>query len=156
MRLELDLDVAEGIHNVPSQADFEGWVTKALQAAGYPSAEAELSIMVVSEQVSQTLNSQYRDKDKPTNVLSFPADIPDFVESPLLGDLVVCAPIVEQEAQQQNKTSYHHWAHMTIHGCLHLLGFDHIEDADAEEMESLEIKVLHELGIDNPYLLKEI
>lgn len=156
MRLELDLDVAEGINNVPSQADFENWVTRALQAAGYQSEEAELSIMVVSEQVSQTLNSQYRDKDKPTNVLSFPADIPDFVESPLLGDLVVCAPIVEQEATQQNKTSYNHWAHMTIHGCLHLLGFDHIDDADAEEMESLEIKVLQELGIDNPYLLKEI
>ena len=111
--------------------------------------------MVVSETVSQTLNDQYRGKNKPTNVLSFPAEIPEFVESELIGDMVICAPLVQKEAEQQNKSLQDHWAHLTIHGCLHLLGFDHIEDEEAEQMEAIEIKVLQQLGIANPYLLIE-
>ncbi len=151
IKLELELDIAEGIDGVPSVKEFTGWILEALNSAGYDKDTAELSIMVVSEKVSQTLNNQYRHKDKPTNVLSFPADIPDFVGSALLGDLVICASVVEAEAAEQNKDLIAHWAHMTVHGCLHLLGFDHIDDEDAEEMEALEVEILHSLSYDNPY-----
>jgi probable rRNA maturation factor len=104
---------------------------------------------------SQELNHQYRGKNKPTNVLSFPFEIPEHlpegVEIELLGDLIICAPVVEREAQEQNKALLAHWAHMTLHGCLHLLGYDHIEDKEAEEMESLEIEILQKMGFPNPY-----
>lgn len=155
MELELDLDIADNLQQVPTEEQFRGWITKALSAGGYSKDSVELSVMVVSETVSQTLNDQYRGKNKPTNVLSFPAEIPEFVESELIGDMVICAPLVQKEAEQQNKSMQDHWAHLTVHGCLHLLGFDHIEDADAEQMEAIEIKVLQQLGIANPYLLIE-
>ncbi|MEE4244633.1 MAG: rRNA maturation RNase YbeY, partial [Kangiellaceae bacterium] len=100
-------------------------------------------------------NSQYRQKDKPTNVLSFAADIPNYIESDLLGDLAICAVVVEQEALVQNKKLSDHWAHLTVHGCLHLLGYDHIEDSDAEKMEALEVTALRKLGIDDPYLITD-
>ena len=105
----------------------------------------------MSIEESQQLNSQYRQKDKPTNVLSFPFEVPEGIELNLLGDLVVCASVVEQEAKEQNKVLFHHWAHMIVHGCLHLLGYDHINDADADEMEALEVKILAKLAISNPY-----
>ncbi|GAB54741.1 probable rRNA maturation factor [Glaciecola punicea ACAM 611] len=111
----------------------------------------ELSIRIVSIEESQSLNAQYRGKDEPTNVLSFESDLPDFVPSAFLGDLVICAQIVANEALEQQKTLEHHWAHMCIHGMLHLMGLDHIQDADAHEMESLEITILAKLGIDDPY-----
>ena len=100
---------------------------------------------------SQQLNKQYRHKDKPTNVLSFPFEVPEGIELNLLGDLVVCAPVIQQEATEQGKVLFDHWAHMIIHGCLHLLGYDHINDTDADEMEALEIKILAQLSINNPY-----
>jgi len=133
----------------PDPTQFQKWLTpvaKKLNISG------EVCIKIIDETESQDLNNTYRRKDKPTNVLSFPSEIPDFVESSHLGDLAICAPIVEQEAQAQNKNINHHWAHLTIHGCLHLFGYDHIEDQEAEEMEALEIEVLAELGIENPYL----
>ncbi|WP_144393064.1 rRNA maturation RNase YbeY [Pleionea sediminis] len=156
MHLELDIEVEDNIDGVPEQAEFIRWVRAAIEQSGRSMSQAELSIMVVSSKVSQSLNDQYRNKNKPTNVLSFPADIPEYVESPLLGDLVICAPVLEQEAAEQSKALIDHWAHLTIHGCLHLLGFDHIDDSEAEIMESIEIKVLQQLGISNPYLLNEI
>ncbi len=132
----------------PDSTDFQQWlnlVAKNLQVQG------EVCIKIIGKEESQTLNHTYRNKDKPTNVLSFPSEIPDFVESDHLGDLAICAPVVEREAIEQDKPVNHHWAHMTIHGLLHLLGYDHIEDVEAEEMEALEIKLLSYLDIANPY-----
>lgn len=112
----------------------------------------ELSLSIVDNDESRELNAQYRGKDKPTNVLSFPAEFPEGVDVDWLGDLVVCAPVVEQEAHEQGKTLEAHWVHMTVHGTLHLLGFDHIVDAEAEEMESLETDILVKLGYPPPYI----
>ncbi len=98
------------------------------------------------------LNGQFRNKPRPTNVLSFPSDIPAELELPLLGDIVICAPVVRSEAAEQDKTLQAHWAHMTVHGSLHLLGYDHIDDDEAELMEALETRVLAGLGLPCPYL----
>ena len=107
----------------------------------------EVCIKIVSVDESQYLNNSYRQKDKPTYVLSFPSDIPDFVDSPHLGDLAICADVVSKEAQEQSKMPNDHWAHMTIHGCLHLLGYDHIEEDEAEEMEALDQNDLRQTAI---------
>ncbi|MBD2858733.1 rRNA maturation RNase YbeY [Spongiibacter sp. KMU-158] len=147
-KLELDLQVACEAGALPSEADFANWVTVALSGLR---EQAELTIRLVDEAESQALNHQYRGKDKPTNVLSFPADLPPELELPLLGDLVICKQVVEREAVEQHKPLQHHWAHMVIHGILHLLGFDHIEDDEAEFMEAREIALLAQLDIDNPY-----
>lgn len=133
---------------VPDADQFQNWLN---QIAKKLNISGEVCIKIVDKTESLDLNSTYRQKDKPTNVLSFPADIPDFVESTYLGDLAICAPVVEEEALEQNKSINNHWAHLTIHGCLHLLGYDHIEDTEAEVMEGLEIELLAELGIGNPY-----
>jgi len=114
--------------------------------------EAELTIRIVDSEESQELNHQYRGKDKSTNVLSFPFQNPPGITLPLLGDLVVCKAVVEKEATEQQKPLISHWAHMTIHGTLHLLGFDHIEEDEAEAMESIETKLMIELGYSDPYL----
>ena len=113
--------------------------------------EYELTIRVVDEEESQSLNSQYRGKDNPTNVLSFPFEAPAEIELDLLGDLVICAPVVGKEATEQSKEEIAHWAHMVIHGTLHLQGYDHIEDEEAEAMEALEVKILSALGFPDPY-----
>lgn len=113
--------------------------------------DQEMTLRFVGIEESQSLNHQFRGKDKPTNVLSFPFESPPGMEMPLLGDLVVCAPIISREASEQNKKVAHHYAHMIVHGILHLLGYDHIDDAQAEEMEALEIRILAELAIDDPY-----
>ena len=144
----VDLQIATEASDLPSQADIEQWARAALQN-GDP--DAELSVRIVGNEESQTLNAQYRQKDKPTNVLSFPADLPEGVDIPLLGDLVICAPVVEVEAQQQGKTSQAHWAHMVVHGTLHLQGYDHIDDAEAEAMEALETQILCKMGYPAPY-----
>ncbi|MDP4537080.1 rRNA maturation RNase YbeY [Alkalimonas collagenimarina] len=149
MIVDLDLQIATESIPLPSQSDFEQWAALAL--SGYRS-EAELTIRLVDAAESQQLNHQYRGKDKATNVLSFPFQNPPGLTLPLIGDLVICAAVVEQEAVEQSKTPQAHWAHMVIHGCLHLLGFDHIKDDDAEEMEQLEITLLAKLGFNNPYL----
>ncbi len=111
----------------------------------------ELTIRLVNNEESQQLNLQYREKDKPTNVLSFPFEVPEGIELNLLGDLVICAQVVAQEADAQNKALFDHWAHMVIHGCLHLMGYDHINDKDALEMEALEVEILAKLAINDPY-----
>ena len=148
IELALDLQIAIEDATLPSEENFELWVKTALRNT---MKEAELTIRIVDEAESQQLNSDYRGKDKPTNVLSFPFEAPAEIEIPLLGDLVICAPVVELEAKQQNKSSQAHWAHMVVHGCLHLLGYDHIDDEEAEEMESLEIQLIEKLGYNNPY-----
>ncbi|MEZ9198031.1 rRNA maturation RNase YbeY [Shewanella sp. 10N.286.54.B9] len=146
--VDLDLQVAVEGFELPSAQEMELWVKTALRDS---MLQAELTIRIVDVAESQMLNSTYRGKDKPTNVLSFPFEAPPGIELPLLGDLVVCAAVVEQEAIDQNKTLNAHWAHMVVHGCLHLLGYDHIEDIEAEEMESLETQLIESLGFNNPY-----
>ena len=146
--LDLDLQIAVDNPRLPTQAEFETWVRTAI---GQTMPVVELTIRIVDIAESQQLNSTYRGKDKPTNVLSFPFEAPPEVELPLLGDLVICAPVVEQEAIEQNKPLIAHWAHMVIHGSLHLLGYDHIIDEEADEMESLETQLVEGLGFDNPY-----
>jgi probable rRNA maturation factor len=145
----IDLQIACDAKELPSLELFQRWTESALTAV--TDEEFELTIRLVTIEESQQLNSLYRQKDKPTNVLSFPFEVPEGIELNLLGDLVVCVQVVEKEAKEQNKRLFDHWAHMIIHGCLHLLGYDHINDADADEMEALEIKILAQLSIDNPY-----
>lgn len=146
--IELDLQIASVFSPLPSEADFLRWAQAALTSL---KPDAELTIRIADEAESQQLNHEYRGKDKPTNVLSFPFDSPAGIDLPLIGDLVICPQVVAKEAEEQEKSLQDHFAHMVVHGCLHLLGFDHIEPSDAEEMETLEKKLLAELGIDDPY-----
>ena len=147
--IELDLQVASQASNLPSHADFLSWCNLGLRQR---SNDSELTIRLVDVEEGQQLNLTWRDKDYPTNVLSFPADIPDgLLDIPLLGDLVICVPVVEHEAAEQNKHLIAHWAQLVIHGCLHLLGYDHIDDTEAEEMENLERQLLAEIGYPDPY-----
>ncbi|HET6566237.1 MAG TPA: rRNA maturation RNase YbeY [Xanthomonadales bacterium] len=132
---------------MPAESDFASWLEVTLQAL----PAAIITIRIVDEAESAELNRQYRQKTGATNVLSFPADLPDEVDLPLLGDLVICAPLVESEAGAQGKAVTAHWAHLVVHGTLHLLGYDHIEAAEAEEMESLEARLLQQLGFPDPY-----
>jgi probable rRNA maturation factor len=147
MAIELDLQRAGHFANAPAGEQFETWVSAVLQSRG----DAELTIRLVGREESRTLNHTFRGKDRATNVLSFPAELPDGVDIPLLGDIVICAPLVEQEALEQGKPVEHHWAHLTLHGLLHLLGYDHVEESDAKEMEALETSLLASLGISDPY-----
>jgi probable rRNA maturation factor len=147
--LELDLQLASDAANLPSETQFRAWCEIALRQR---KADSELTIRLVDEAEGRELNRTWRHKDYATNVLSFPADIPDgLLDIPLLGDLVICVPVVERESAEQAKTLEAHWAHLVIHGCLHLLGYDHIEDEEAEEMEALERELLAELGHPDPY-----
>lgn len=134
--------------DIPTTADFKKWV--ALAVEGRYSA-AELCIRIVAEDESAMLNQKYRHKRGATNILSFPFDMHSAEQVPYLGDLVVCAPLVQREAEQQHKSVHTHWAHLTIHGVLHLMGFDHESDKDALQMERVEINLLERLGIANPY-----
>lgn len=149
MSIILDFQLASQASGIPSESQFQQW----LDAAVTPfQDEAEVTIRVVDEAESQQLNFDYREKDKPTNVLSFPFQQPPGIEElPLLGDLVICVQVVEREAAEQNKPVSAHWAHMVVHGCLHLLGFDHIKEDEAQEMEAEEIQILADLGLPNPY-----
>jgi probable rRNA maturation factor len=146
--IDLDLQIVSAAPGLPAEDDFRRWVEAALAGRR---GEAELTIRVVDAEESAELNGTYRHKPGPTNVLSFPFAAPPGVELPLLGDIVICAPVVAREAAEQGKTAPAHWAHMTVHGCLHLLGYDHIDPAEAEIMESLEKEVLSALGYADPY-----
>ncbi|MEQ4622701.1 rRNA maturation RNase YbeY [Providencia vermicola] len=149
----LDLQLAcEETTDLPSEVLFQRWLEAVLPKF---QAQSEVTIRIVDEEESHHLNLTYRGKDKPTNVLSFPFESPPEVELPLLGDLIICRQVVEQEAIEQQKSAEEHWAHMVVHGCLHLLGYDHIEDDEAEEMESLETEILAELGYADPYLVEK-
>ncbi len=149
MAIYLDLQYAtDSQEGMPTDADFQQW----LEAAVTPfQADAEVTIRLVDEEESHALNHEYRGKDKPTNVLSFPFEAPPGVELDLLGDLIICRQVVEKEAKEQNKPLKAHWAHMVVHGSLHLLGYDHIEDDEAEEMESLETEIMVKMAFTDPY-----
>lgn len=149
MTLELDLQIALDMPGLPVEAEFRRWAEAALVVANY-SKDAELTIRIVNEVESAALNESYRHKSGPTNVLSFPAEAPPEVESVLLGDIVICAPVLLREAIAQEKKTAAHWAHLVAHGVLHLLGYDH-DEAQAEAMESLEIRILAGLGYADPY-----
>lgn len=152
MAIILDLQLASTADNLPLETEIQQW----LEAAILPfQAEAEVTVRIVDNNESQQLNLAYRGKDKPTNVLSFPFQCPPGIELSLLGDLVICAPVVVAEAKEQSKRLTAHWAHMVVHGSLHLLGFDHINDDDAEQMETEEVTILQQLGFTNPYLLDD-
>jgi probable rRNA maturation factor len=114
-------------------------------------SDSELLVRFVDKPEIQHLNKTYRHQDKTTNVLSFPSDLPIEIEEAILGDVVICVEVVTKEAQAQGKTFENHLLHMAIHGTLHLLGFDHIEESDAEKMEALEVKILEKMQISNPY-----
>lgn len=133
----------------PDAKQIQSWIDTAL--ADY-SQDTEIVVRIVDVHESAQLNKQYRHKPGPTNILSFPVEVPEGISLNLLGDLVVCAPVLEREALEQGKPLYHHWAHIVIHGVLHLLGYDHILDDEAEVMEMKEIELLHKLNISNPYL----
>lgn len=155
MNLLLDTQLADELDAwpayLPAAEKLELWASTAL-AGKTDFNEPELTIRLVEAEESQQLNFEYRSKDKPTNVLSFPFEVPAGIPIQLLGDLIICAPVVQQEAEQQNKTAEAHWAHMVVHGCLHLLGYDHIKDEEAEIMENLEREIMNTLGFSDPYL----
>lgn len=135
---------------VPSPDRVEGWVKSVFEAG----RRGELTVRIVDEPEGAALNERYRHGDGATNVLAFPADeplVPAQVDPPLIGDLVICAPVLEREASAQNKPLEAHWAHIAIHGALHLVGFDHVDKADAAVMEARERELLGSLGFENPY-----
>jgi probable rRNA maturation factor len=134
---------------IPKRYYFQRWVNKALINR---TRLTEITIRLVDKKESTDLNETFRHKQGPTNILSFPFEPPPGVYSPLLGDLVVYAGLVNKEARQQKKTRLAHWAHLVIHGCLHLIGYDHENESDTTKMETLEIQLLQELGYANPYL----
>ncbi len=169
--LYLDLQQVVASDSIPARETMELWIKAALSEAALSGEtlpeetlsgeseqsqkllnnEYELTLRVVDKDEIQTLNKTYRHIDKPTNVLSFPFEAPAQVQLPLLGDVVICHDVVLEEAHQQQKTIAHHWAHMVIHGVLHLIGYDHMNDSEAQRMENLEIQILNKLSIADPY-----
>ncbi|MGH8278478.1 MAG: rRNA maturation RNase YbeY [Gammaproteobacteria bacterium] len=153
MRADLHLTVqrATRLAGLPRDAQLRRWVAAALAGARRRRA-AELTLRLVNRAEGQRLNRRWRSQHHATNVLSFPADLPAGLRSPLLGDLVVCVPVVRREALAQGKRPEAHWAHLVVHGTLHLLGYDHAIAAQARRMESLEVAILEKLGYKNPYI----
>ena len=155
IRLDVSVSYATPRAGLPSAVSFRKWVAAALASR---ILEADLAIRIVGAKEGRALNRHYRGKDYATNVLSFPADmaesvkLPKGVKMPLLGDIVLCAPVVAKEAKEQKKALAAHYAHLTVHGALHLLGWDHQDERDADCMEALEREILAGLGIDDPYL----
>jgi probable rRNA maturation factor len=146
---QVEIQSCSSSQKQPELQQIQIWVDAALTELN---RDTEIVVRIVDEQESAELNEQYRHKQGPTNILSFPVEVPEGIDLNLLGDLVVCAPVLEREAIQQQKTLNNHWAHIIVHGVLHLLGYDHINDDDAEVMENTEIKILQQLNISNPYL----
>ncbi|KEY91726.1 putative rRNA maturation factor [Candidatus Photodesmus blepharus] len=154
MTIKLNLQFStKDKNNLPSKKNIHRWLTLSLMRF---QKQAEVTVRIVDKKESQQLNYKYRKKNKPTNVLSFPFISPVNMKLNLLGDLIICRQIVEQEAIKQNKPLIEHWAHMIIHGSLHLLGYDHIEKNEADEMESLEIEIMQNMGYKDPYFLEII
>jgi len=153
--VRVTLQIAAKLPGLPGVDDFACWAKRALAASGIPlTARSCVTIRIVDEHESQALNSSFRNVRRPTNVLAFPAGpvspaVMDDDEE--LGDLAICAAVVAEEASDQQKALTAHFAHMTVHGCLHLAGYDHIDNAQAAEMEALEEQILASLGFPNPY-----
>lgn len=149
--LTLDIDRQHSQDDLPTNEELEQWA-----AMGYlGNGSAEAALVIVDEAAMQILNRDYRQADKTTNVLSFAANIGEIDGITHLGDIIVCAPVISAEAQQQSKSITAHWAHMLIHGMLHLQNYDHITDQDAQAMESIEIELLAKLDVNNPYRMLE-
>ena len=142
------MQVACSEDDLPGRPELRAW---ACAAVGKRREDCELTIRLVDEAEIERLNSHYRNTEGATNVLSFPFDALPGVDLPLLGDIVICAPVVRREANEQSKSVTSHWAHMVVHGALHLLGFDHEQAGDAREMEATEVRILADFGFDNPY-----
>lgn len=152
MSVELELQVVASGEGIPPASAFRIWSQAAMKDAA---DDVELAIRVVDEQEGRSINHEYRDRDYATNVLSFSFEPPEGVPAQALGhhlgDLVICAPVVEREAQEQGKPLAAHWAHMVVHGVLHLRGYDHETDEEAQRMEDMEREILDGLGISDPY-----
>lgn len=148
--LQLELGVSYGLprKGLPAAASFKRWASATLTNRV---RRADLAIRIVDEREGKALNHHYRGKSQATNVLSFPAELPEGVKLPVLGDIVLCAPVVEREAKAQGKALHAHYAHLTVHGILHLLGLDHHDPREAEAMELLEREILAGLGVGDPY-----
>ena len=152
-QLSVDIQVASSSGGIPADKDIRTWVAAVLDQLDFID-NVEISLRIVDEGESRDLNREWRQKDKPTNVLSFPSGIGDYApdEEPRpLGDIVICAPLVLQEAARQDKNESDHWAHLVVHGTLHLLGFDHESDAEAADMEAIEREILAAQGVADPY-----
>ena len=147
--MNINLDVQREVDALPKDEDLLKWVTETLVFEKH--GDTELTIRFVDEKESAELNEQYRHKSGSTNVLSFPFETPAEVELNLLGDLVICMDVVKRQAVEQKKDELAHWAHMVVHGTLHLLGYDHLIDAEANIMEDKEIQILSQLGYTDPY-----
>jgi len=148
MKVNVDIENVSSCKNIPDEIFFRRWVSASLSSQKKP---LEVAIRVINEDESAALNYRFRKKNVATNVLSFPADLPESLNFPLLGDLAICAQVVAREADEQNKGLDAHWAHIIIHGSLHLIGFDHEDDADAEKMEKMETQILSEFYFPSPY-----
>jgi len=148
MTHEVDVQVACKENDLPDAPELRAW---AIAALGKQREDSELTIRIVGEAEIEQLNNDYRHKTGATNVLSFPFDAPPGVKLPLLGDIIICAPVVRREASEQSKSVTSHWAHMVVHGALHLLGFNHEQDDEAQEMEAMEARILADFGFANPY-----
>ena len=148
--IQLDVSVSYGLPRtgLPAAASFKRWAAAACEGR---ILRADLAIRLVDSKEGLSLNRHYRGKDYPTNVLSFPAELPEGVNLPLLGDLVICAPVVAREAAEQGKPLAAHYAHLTVHGVLHLQGHDHLRRSEARRMEQLETRILAGLGYPDPY-----
>jgi probable rRNA maturation factor len=153
--ISVDVQVASEVESAPGDDEIQSWVTSVVDR--FPDAAVtEVSVRIVDEGESRELNERFRGKDGATNVLSFPADNGDSPELPAgvprsLGDIVICGPVVEREAGEQQKAAADHWAHMLVHGTLHLLGYDHEVSEEAEAMESMERQSLAARGVADPY-----
>ena len=151
MEVYIDLqNTCEDLNELPSLEKLTLWAKTALLTGGR-NLDSELTVRMVTADEIKELNSTYRHIDKSTYILSFPFECPEGLDLPLIGDLVICFDILKKEAIEQHKTLEEHFAHLIVHGCLHLIGYDHIEPSDALIMEPLEIKALAQLGFDNPY-----
>ncbi len=155
--IQVDVQVAANVSNVPTDLDIQNWLEQVIAQVGNDTARSiEISVKIVDEAEGRALNRQFTQKDSATNVLSFPlldAELPELpAELPLaMGDIVICAPVVAREASEQGKNSSDHWAHMLVHGALHLFGYDHETEDEAQEMEMLEARILAVGGVENPY-----
>lgn len=153
MNVSVDIQVASDGDDPPERSAIESWLAAVFDRLLPVSDERprEVSVRLVDREESRALNFQYRGKDSATNVLSFPSELPSDLPFVHLGDIVACLPVIQQEADEQGKTPEAHWAHMFVHAALHLLGYDHIEEAEAEQMEALEKEILGDLGYPDPY-----
>ncbi len=159
--VQVDVQVAANLPDVPAESDIRDWLEKVIAHVGAGTERAlEISVKIVDEAEGRDLNRQYRDQDRATNVLSFPASEAGLKNPPpelplALGDIVICAPIVVREAREQGKEHPDHWAHLIVHGALHLMGYDHETDAEARQMETLETSILALGGVENPYKTRD-